>query len=128
MQGRWQVLGIEPKIVCDTAHNKKGLSYVMHQLQSEPFDKLHIVFGAVNDKNLNTIIPLLPKRATYYFCKPNVPRGMESEVLRQRAHALGFNGRGYTTVRRAVAAAKRKAHTSDLIFIGGSSFVVAEVI
>jgi len=128
LQGRWQILGTEPKVICDTAHNKEGLTYVIEQLASQNFDNLHIVFGVVNDKDLNSIIPLLPKKAIYYFCKPNVQRGMDANKLQRIFTSFGLQGQPYKSVTQALTKAKSKAKSDDLIYIGGSTFVVAEVI
>ncbi|WP_179354478.1 bifunctional folylpolyglutamate synthase/dihydrofolate synthase [Winogradskyella vidalii] len=126
--GRWQVLGNEPKIVCDTAHNKEGLYYVMQQLQSQTFNTLHMVFGVVNDKDLSAIIPLLPQDATYYFCKPNVQRGLEAGLLQDYFKKNKLFGNSYKSVLEALTCAKSKAKKDDLIYVGGSTFVVAEII
>lgn len=128
LQGRWQILGVQPKIICDTAHNKEGLAYVMQQLQSVSFDKLHIVFGVVNDKDLDSIIPLLPKNALYYFCKPVVQRGLDAELLKTTFEKNQFKGESYRSVKQALNKAKSNANKGDLIFVGGSTFVVAEII
>ena len=128
LQGRWQILGIEPKIICDTAHNKEGLTYVMDQLQTESFKKLHMVFGVVNDKDLDSIIPLLPKDAIYYFCKPNVQRGLDSAVLKNTFEKNHLIGKSYDSVNEALTSAKSNANKEDLIYVGGSTFVVAEII
>lgn len=128
LQGRWQVIGAQPKIVCDTAHNKEGLSYVMQQIQSEEFNNLHIVFGVVNDKDLNSILPLLPKNAMYYLCKPNVQRGLDAQVLAVIFGKSGLAGTAYNSVKEALNGAKSKADKDDLIYVGGSTFVVAEII
>ncbi len=128
LQGRWQVLQQQPKIVCDTAHNKEGLSYTMQQLQAESYNKLHIVFGVVSDKDLDGIISLLPKQASYYFCKPNVQRGQDEEFLKEYFLSKGFTGNSYSSVNEALHTAKLNANTDDLIYVGGSTFVVAEVL
>ncbi|WP_179348321.1 bifunctional folylpolyglutamate synthase/dihydrofolate synthase [Winogradskyella pacifica] len=128
LQGRWQILGAEPKIICDTAHNKEGLTSVMKQLHEESFDHLHIVFGVVNDKDLEPIIPLLPKQATYYFCKPNVQRGLDAKVLKKTFGDNGLKGKVYESVEFALSVAKSNAKVTDLIYVGGSTFVVAEII
>jgi dihydrofolate synthase/folylpolyglutamate synthase len=128
LKGRWQILGTEPKIVCDTAHNKEGLAYVMKQIGTEKFNELHIDFGVVNDKDLNSIIPLLPKTATYYFCKPDVQRGLDAEVLKTTFAKNELIGRAYTSVQDALNSAKLAAKEDDLIYVGGSTFVVAEII
>ncbi|WP_422105819.1 bifunctional folylpolyglutamate synthase/dihydrofolate synthase [Winogradskyella sp.] len=128
LQGRWQILQQHPIVICDTAHNKEGLSYVMKQLRTKAFDRLHIVFGVVNDKNLDTIIPLLPKDAIYYFCKPNIPRGLDADQLQWTFDKEGLAGSAYQSVAQAYQAAKRNAGKTDLIYIGGSTFVISEVI
>lgn len=128
LQGRWQVLQQQPKIVCDTAHNKEGLSYTMQQLQAESYNKLHIVFGVVSDKDLDGIISLLSKQASYYFCKPNVQRGQDEELLKEYFLSKGFTGNSYSSVNEALHTAKLNANTDDLIYVGGSTFVVAEVL
>ncbi len=126
--GRWQILQGKPKIICDTAHNEEGLTYVLKQLSEEHYENLHIVLGVVNDKNLETILPMFPKDAQYYFCKPNIPRGLESEILQNDAAEFNLKGKTYTTVNEALNNAKAIAKINDLIFIGGSTFVVAEVV
>lgn len=126
--GRWQILQENPKVICDTAHNKHGLEIVLEQLQKEPFEKLHIVLGVVSDKDLDLILPLFPKNATYYFCKPNVLRGMNAEFLQQEALTYNLMGQTYNSVYNAFEKAKTNASKQDLIYVGGSTFVVAEVI
>lgn len=128
LKGRWQILQEQPKIICDTAHNKEGLLYVMKQLLDETYDQLHMVFGVVNDKDVDSILPLLPKKAIYYFCKPNIPRGLDAEKLRHFFMLKGFIGKSYESVEDAMNAAKKNATKADLIYVGGSTFVVAEII
>ena len=128
LQGRWQILSAIPKIICDTAHNKEGLTYIFDQIEKESFNQLHIVFGVVNDKDLNSIISLLPKSATYYFCKPNVQRGLDQNTLKDYFHAKGYVGKSYLSVNEALKSAKINANSDDLIYVGGSTFVVAEVV
>ncbi|WP_159021620.1 folylpolyglutamate synthase/dihydrofolate synthase family protein [Formosa sp. L2A11] len=128
LKGRWQVLHELPKVVCDTGHNKEGLSEVVKQLQLESFEALHIVFGVVNDKDVSSILPLLPKNATYYFCKPDVPRGMSATVLQSYFLQSGFKGDVYGSVNEAYKKALQVAKQNDFIYIGGSTFVVAEII
>jgi len=125
--GRWQQLGSEPKIVCDTAHNKHGLEIVLKQIQKETFDKLHIVLGVVNDKELDDVLPLFPKTATYYFCKPNIPRGLDATLLQEKALQFSLNGNTYSSVSEAYASAQNNATKNDFIYLGGSTFVVAEL-
>lgn len=126
--GRWQIIQKQPKIICDTAHNKEGLFYTMKQLQEEIYNKLHMVFGVVNDKDISSILELLPKKATYYFCKPNIPRGLDAEELQTVFLRNGFLGQVYSSVNQALEVAKEKANEDDLIYVGGSTFVVAEII
>ena len=118
----------EPKIICDTAHNKEGLTYTMHQVKAETFKSLHIVFGVVNDKNLDSIYDLLPADATYYICKPNVKRGLDEVTLQKYFLEKGFKGEAYPSVAKALKAARNYAQNEDLIYVGGSTFVVAEII
>ncbi len=128
LKGRWQILGEAPKIICDTAHNKEGLESVMTQLKNLDYQSLHIVLGVVADKKLADILPLFPKKATYYFCKPNVPRGFSEKDLKEKANHLGLLGNEYSSVNKALLAAKNNAKPNDVIYIGGSTFVVAEVV
>ena len=128
LKGRWQILQEQPKIICDTAHNKEGLTYVIKQLQDETYEELHMVFGVVKDKDVDSILPILPKNATYYFCKPNIPRGLDAEELCQIFMLKGFTGKSYLSVDEAFITAKKQATKSDLIYVGGSTFVVAEII
>lgn len=126
--GRWQQISAAPKTICDTAHNKDGLQIVFNQLEKEAFDKLHIVFGVVNDKNLDEILPLLPKKALYYFSKPDNPRGLDVAILYQKAIENGLKGNAYSSITEAYQDAIKKASPADFIYIGGSTFVVAEII
>ena len=128
LQGRWQILGRKPKIICDVGHNEAGLRYIIKQLDQEKFERLHWVFGLVNDKDTDSILKLLPASAEYYFCKANIPRGMDAGELRLKANAFGLNGQVYSSVENAYEAAKHKAAKNDLVFIGGSTFIVAEVL
>ena len=128
LQGRWQLLNKSPKVICDTAHNIEGLSLVLNQLKKEDFDKMHIVLGVVADKNLDAILPLFPKNAIYYFCKPSVIRGLAVAKLQQKARAYELIGVSYVSVSEAYKSAMTAAKTKDLIFIGGSTFVVAEIL
>ena len=128
LQGRWQQLGSNPKIICDTAHNSAGLKIVMQQIQKEKIEQLHMVLGVVNDKDLTEILPLLPQQAKYYFCKPNLPRGLDAEILKTTATNFGLTGDVYSSVSEAYQAAKNKATQNDFIYVGGSTFVVAEIL
>lgn len=128
LRGRWDIIHTEPKVICDTAHNAEGLLYALNQLLQEKYSQLHIVFGVVNDKDLKKILPLFPKEAIYYFCKPNVPRGMEALVLRDSAFQYGLFGEVYSSVPKAYEAALSAASAADVIYVGGSTFTVAEII
>jgi dihydrofolate synthase/folylpolyglutamate synthase len=100
----------------------------MRQIQKEKFDQLHLVFGVVNDKDLKEMFPLFPKNAIYYFCKPNIPRGLEATILQSEAQFFGLNGQVYSSVSEAYAEALRNAAPTDFIYVGGSTFVVAEIL
>jgi len=128
LMGRWQVLGENPKVICDTGHNREGLQLVMEQLSKESFEKLHIVLGVVSDKDLASVLPLFPKDAVYYFCKPNIPRGLDASLLLSQARGFGLVGEDYISIKNAYLAAIKAASAKDLIFVGGSTFVVAEVL
>ena len=128
LQGRWQQLNELPKTICDTAHNTHGLTIVLNQIQKESFDQLHFVLGVVNDKDLDEVLPLFPKNAEYYFCKPNIPRGLEASILAQKATKFGLTGEIYNSVSAAYAKAKQNAQPTDFIYVGGSTFVVAEIL
>jgi dihydrofolate synthase / folylpolyglutamate synthase len=126
--GRWQILNKHPLIIADTAHNVDGISEVIQQLSKQPYTKLHMVIGMVNDKDISRILKMLPKKATYYFCKPNIPRGLDVLHLKKEALKDGLKGKSFANVSKAFDAAKRNAGKNDLIFIGGSTFVVAEAV
>ena len=128
LQGRWQQMGENPKIICDTAHNSHGLKVVLNQLKTEQFKKLHIVLGFVNDKNLDEILSLFPTNALYYFCKPDIPRGLDAGILKVKATQYNLTGEIFDSVSNAYTSAKKKADTSDMIYVGGSTFVVAEIL
>ncbi|WP_291107880.1 bifunctional folylpolyglutamate synthase/dihydrofolate synthase [Flavobacterium sp. UBA6195] len=126
--GRWQILKQKPFTVCDTAHNSHGLKIVLNQIQKHSFETLHVVLGVVNDKDLDSILPLFPKNAKYYFCKPNVPRGLGAEILKQKASDFSLFGEVFNSVSEAYGEAVNSAKDSDFIYIGGSTFVVAEIV
>jgi len=128
LMGRWQILKQNPKVICDTAHNLDGLKITLTQLSAEKFNKLHIVLGVVNDKDLDLILPLFPKNANYYFCRPNVPRGLSEIELNQQALNYGLIGKAHASVSMAYNAALSAASDKDVIYVGGSTFVVAEVL
>ncbi len=128
MLGRWQTLGESPLIICDTGHNKAGVKEIVTQLEKSPYNKLHIVFGAVNDKSIDEILDLLPLEARYYFCQANIPRALCVDELFELAQEKGLEGVRCSSVKEALRFAKEKAIAKDLIFVGGSTFVVAEVL
>ena len=128
LKGRWQVLQGNPKVICDTAHNKEGLSIVLKQLEKESFKKKHFVLGVVSDKKLEEVLPLFPEDAHYYFCKPNIPRGMSEMILQEKAKEYDLIGEKYITVKDAFKRALDNANQGDIIYVGGSTFVVAEII
>jgi len=128
LKGRWTVLSEKPLIVTDTAHNKDGLEIVMQQVHQQQFNKLFMVFGVVNDKDIDSILPYLPKDAEYFVAKPNVPRGLDAVVLKDILTKNGFNAIDFNSIPEALNYAKQKASSSDMIYIGGSTFVVAEVV
>lgn len=128
LKGRWQILNASPKVICDTAHNKEGLQFVMRQLLQEDFENLHIVLGVVNDKKLESLLSYFPQNATYYFCKPAIPRGLNERELSRTAKQFDLLGEEYESVTSAYEYAIQNAGTRDIIYVGGSTFVVAEVI
>jgi len=128
LKGRWQVLQEHPKLICDTAHNKEGLAIVLNQLKKQPFKKLHIVLGFVADKKLETILPLFPSSADYYFCKPAISRGLSEAILEANAKKFNLIGEKYSSVKLALKSALLNANQQDIIYVGGSTFVVAEII
>lgn len=126
--GRWQILQETPKIICDTAHNREGLAYTMQQVQTENFNELHLVLGFVSDKDLDSIIDLFPENAHYYFCKPNISRGLDASELKEFFKKNNRVGYTYSSVSDAFKNAKSKSKNEDLIYVGGSTFVVAEIL
>lgn len=128
LMGRWQILGQKPLTVCDTAHNVHGIVEVLKQLEKIKFQKLHIVFGMVDDKDISGVLELMPKEAIYYFCKAGIPRAMDAQKLATIAGESGLSGKTCTTVNDALQQAREQAQPNDMIYIGGSTFVVAEVV
>lgn len=128
LQGRWQVLQENPKVIADTAHNEHGISIVMEQLNTEKYKQLYIVFGVVNDKDLQSVLPFLPQEAKYFFAKPTIFRGLDAKVLAEKAKAFGLDGEVCDSIPEAYAKARSEAGVEDLIYIGGSTFVVAEIL
>ena len=126
--GRWQILSNHPLTICDTGHNFEGISYVIEQIRNTPHKNLHFVFGVVEDKNIDKILEILPKDATYYFTQASIPRALNHEILKQKAQKANLNGNSFPTVQLAIENAKKNAEFNDLIFIGGSTFVVADAL
>ncbi|MFD1872887.1 bifunctional folylpolyglutamate synthase/dihydrofolate synthase [Hymenobacter bucti] len=127
LRGRWSILGQRPLVVADTGHNEAGLRLVLAQLARVPHEHLHLVIGTVNDKDVTKVLALLPREATYYFCQADIPRALPATELAALAQAAGLTGQVYGPVPAAVAAARAAAGPADVVFIGGSTFVVAEV-
>ncbi|MBE8719711.1 bifunctional folylpolyglutamate synthase/dihydrofolate synthase [Sphingobacterium pedocola] len=128
LQGRWQTISLDPFIICDTGHNEDGIKEVVKNLQEVSYKKLHIVIGVMKDKDLDHMLPFLPSDAVYYFSSPDMPRAMTSRELQEKATKYGLSGESLGSVRHALEAAKNAFQGGDLIFIGGSNFVVAEVL
>lgn len=128
LMGRWQKLVENPTIICDTGHNIGGMKYIVEQLSRMKYDKLHIIIGMVNDKDINGVISLLPKNAKYYFTQASVKRALPAEQVKEIANNHGLKGEAYSSVEKALTIAKNNAKENDLIFIGGSTFIVADLI
>jgi len=126
--GRWQILDTNPLTICDTGHNTEGINYILEQLKQTKYNKLHFVLGMVNDKDVKTVLKMLPKDAEYYFTNAKIPRAMPAAELAEKAINIGLQGKIYKSVEEAKKNAKKNAADNDLIFIGGSTFVVAEVV
>lgn len=127
LKGRWQKLSSSPLVICDTGHNEDGIKQVISNIEKEQFSALHIVFGVVADKDVSKIVSLLPQSATYYWCKPSNERGLSENKLKEIGLQAQLKGECYSTVNAAIVAAKNKAQSDDMIFIGGSNFVVADI-
>lgn len=128
LMGRWQQLGEQPLIICDSAHNVGGIKEVVQQINRQTFEKLHMVIGMVKDKDVSKLLMLLPKNAQYYFAKPDIPRGLDANQLKEAAIEFGLTGQAFSSVNAALEAAQVNASIHDFIFVGGSTFVVAEVL
>ena len=126
--GRWMTLGQSPSIICDTGHNVDGVKLIVEQIKKTNYNELHIVFGVVNDKSIDGILKLLPKKAQYYFCQAQIPRAMHVDLLFTKAQEHQLTGNCFKSVADAFKSARSVAKENDLIFIGGSTFVVAEII
>lgn len=128
LMGRWQKVGSSPTIICDTGHNVGGISYIVEQLSLQNYEQLHIVIGMVNDKDISGVLALLPSTASYYFTRASVQRALPAEQVKELAGRFGLQGEAYPDVSTALAAAKAAATHRDLIFVGGSSFIVADLL
>lgn len=128
LMGRWQKLEDNPTIICDTGHNIGGIEYITEQLSKMKYDKLHIVIGMVNDKDINGVISLLPENAVYYFTQASVKRALPAEEIKKIGNSHGLKGEAYKNVKEALYAAKQNASEKDMIFVGGSTFIVADLI
>lgn len=128
LQGRWQILSKKPLVICDTAHNEDGIKLVLKNISNTPHQHLHFVLGMVNDKDIDKILKMLPRKATYYFCKANIPRGLDAMILKEKATAYNLKGNAYQSVKKSLNEAIQNASFNDLIFVGGSTFTVAEVV
>ena len=128
LQGRWQLLEKHPRVIADVGHNEDGIHKIKEQLELEKFEKLHIIFGAVKDKDIDKILALLPKEAIYYFTEPQLPRKLEVEILQEKAKLHQLHGTIYHHPKDALGVAKSNASENDLILVTGSFFVVGEVL
>jgi len=128
LHGRWEVLNRNPLTICDTGHNPEGITEVLKNIASVNYEHLHFVIGMVNDKDLSKVLSMLPVKATYYFCRPDIPRGLEAENIKEKAAGFGLHGEAYSSVKAALQAAQANATDKDLVFVGGSTFVVAEIV
>ena len=128
LRGRWEKIDENPITICDTGHNVNGLEYIVRQLQQQKYEKLHIVFGMVNDKDIEGVLSIMPKDATYYFCQASVKRAMPSQQLKTLAEAHELKGNTFANVLDAYNSARQNASQNDFIYIGGSSFIVADLI
>lgn len=127
LKGRWQQLGTQPLTLCDVGHNEAGVQMILQQIRAQEFNQLHMVWGMVKGKAHEKILNMLPKEATYYFCQPQVPRGLDVTALHQAAQEAGLKGQAYASVKEAIEEAQQHTQSDDLIFIGGSTFVIAEI-
>lgn len=128
LMGRWQQLSDKPRIICDTGHNAHGIKYIVEQLNNEQYNNLHIVFGMVNDKDVSAVLELMPKDAKYYFTRASIERAFTAKDIAEKASAYGLHGESYEDISKAIESAKENADENDLIFIGGSSFIVADAL
>ena len=128
LMGRWQILCKDPLTIADTGHNVAGITEVVRQLAEMSYGKLHFVLGMVNDKDIDSVLQLLPRGAEYYFCKADIPRGLDANILAEKAFDMGLRGQVFESVSHAYRSAVNNARFGDVVFIGGSNFTVAEVV
>jgi dihydrofolate synthase/folylpolyglutamate synthase len=128
LHGRWEVINRHPLTICDTGHNPDGMIEVLKNINATPYRHLHFVIGMVNDKDISKVLRMLPQNATFYFCKPDIPRGLEAASLQQQGATYGLKGNAHPSVKEAITAAQSAAEDADLVFVGGSTFVVAEAV
>ena len=128
LKGRWQTLQKSPKVVCDTGHNAHAIRYIVKQLLNQKYKTLHVIFGMANDKDITSVLSMMPKNAIYYFTQASIERALNVDILAEKATEYGLHGDRYSTVKLALDAAKKNADEFDFIFIGGSSFVVADAL
>lgn len=128
LRGRWQTLSEKPLVIADTGHNEDGIKEVLQNISRYAYKKLHIVLGMVNDKDISKILKLLPKEAEYYFCKASIPRALDENELMAQAKKIGLSGKPFKTVPLALEKAKKQAKANDVVFVGGSTFTVADAI
>lgn len=128
LMGRWQKLGEHPTIICDTGHNVGGMQYITEQLRRQTYQTLHIVIGMVNDKDVSGVLSMLPKEARYYFTQASVKRALPCDKMKALAETFGLHGNAYPSVGKAFKAARQQAQPNDFIFVGGSSFIVADLL
>lgn len=128
LMGRWQILCKDPLAIADTGHNVAGITEVVRQLAEMEYGKLHFVIGMVNDKDIDSVLQLLPHNAEYYFCKADIPRGLDANILAEKAFELGLRGQVFESVNHAYRSAMNNARFGDVVFVGGSNFTVAEVV
>ena len=128
LQGRWQTLSTNPRIVCDTAHNEGGFTYIVRQLQAQRCRTMRIIFGMVKDKDISAVLRQLPRNAVFYFTQASIPRALPADELTKKASAFGLKGKSYSSVGEAYQAATKEANPNDFIYIGGSSFIVSDIL
>jgi dihydrofolate synthase / folylpolyglutamate synthase len=128
LRGRWEILQKNPLVICDTGHNKEGLEYTMKQLSSLKFERLRIILGFVNDKNVDSVLGMFPKDAEYYFTRASIPRALDENILKEKAEIAELKGEKYQDVPSAYGSALKKSGPNDLIFVGGSTFIVADLL